>query len=76
MEVVAATQALASHVLSLVRSSFLHCPFPGRKTTAGNLAFPFSPSDTAAGEVFEFSVYHLMRTADPARLFPFDLETV
>ncbi len=76
IEVVAKTQGLASYVLSLARSSFLHCPFEGRKTTAGNLAFPFSPSDQAAGEVFEFSVYHLMRTADPLALFPIHMETV
>lgn len=76
IEVVARTQALASHALSLARSSLLHCPFPGRKTTAGNLAFPFSPSDTAAGEVFEFSVYHLMRVADQNRLFTIDMERV
>jgi hypothetical protein len=76
IEVVARTQELASHVLSLARSSTLHCPFPGRKTTAGNLAFPFSPSDVAAGEVFEFSVYHLMDTPDPLALFPVHMETV
>lgn len=76
IEVVAKTQALASYVLSLARSSMLHCPFPGRKTTAGNLAFPFSPSDTAAGEVFEFSVYHLMRVADQRALFPIDMERI
>ena len=76
IEVVARTQALASHVLSLARSSFLHCPFEGRKTTAGNLAFPFSPSDTAAGEVFEFSVYHLMNTDDQLALFPIHMESV
>lgn len=76
IEVVAKTQELASYVLSLARSSALHCPFPGRKTTAGNLAFPFSPSDVAAGEVFEFSVYHLMDTPDPLALFPIHMETV
>jgi len=76
VEVLARTQDLANYVLSLARSSFLHCPFPGRKTTAGNLAFPFSPSDTAAGAVYEFSVYHLMRVADQAALFPIDMERV
>ncbi len=76
IEVVARTQDLASYVLSLARSSMLHCPFPGRKTTAGNLAFPFSPSDTAGGEVFEFSVYHLMRCEDQAQLFPIEMERI
>jgi hypothetical protein len=76
IEVVARTQEIASNVLSLARSSLLHCPFPGRKTTAGNLAFPFSPSDVAAGAVYEFSVYHLMDVDDQCALFPMELETI
>jgi hypothetical protein len=76
IEAVASTQELANYVLSLARSSFLHCPFEGRKTTAGNLAFPFSPSDVAGGEVYEFSVYHLMDVDDSRKLFPIDLEAI
>lgn len=72
LESVAKSQELANYVLSLARSSFLHCPFPGRKTTAGNLAFPFSPSDISGGDVYEFSVYHLMEVADQAALFPIE----
>jgi hypothetical protein len=74
IEAVALSQDLANYVLSLARSSFLHCPFPGRKTTAGNLGFPFSPSDVAGGDVYEFSVYHLMEVDDQRALFP--VETV
>ena len=76
IEVIAKTQELADNVLSLARSSFLHCPFPGRKTTAGNLAFPFSPSDVRGGDVYEFSVYHLMDVADGLELFPIEYEAV
>lgn len=76
IEVVAADQLTANYVLSLARSSFLHCPFEGRKTTAGNLAFPFSPSDMAAGEVYEFSVYHLIDADENASMFPIDYEQV
>jgi hypothetical protein len=76
IEVVADTQEAADTVLSLARSSFLHCPFPGRKTTAGNLAFPFSPSDVSGGPVYEFSVYHLMEVEDQLALFPFQMEEV
>jgi Acyclic terpene utilisation family protein AtuA len=72
IEAVAQTQELASYVLSLTRSSFLHCPFEGRKTTAGNLAFPFSPSDYAGGEIYEFGVYHLMVVDDQNALFPIE----
>ncbi len=60
IDVVAPTQALADSILGLARSTALHQPFPGRKATAGNLAFPFSPSDFSAGAVYEFSLYHLL----------------
>jgi len=69
IDVVAQTQELADSVVSLARSTALHQSFPGRKATAGNLAFPFSPSDLQAGPVYEFSVYHLMDLADET-LFP------
>jgi hypothetical protein len=76
IEAIAPTQALASYVLSLARSSYLHCPFAGRKSTAGNLAFPFSPSDFEGGDVYEFNVYHLMAVRDPQALFPVVMETL
>jgi len=76
IEVVAPTQSAASYVLSLARSSYLHCTFPGRKATAGNLAFPFSPSDFEGGDVYDFSVYHLMTVADQNALFPVELESI
>ena len=76
IEVIAESQELANTVLALLRSSALHCPFEGRKTTAGNLAFPFSPSDLAAGPVYEFSVYHLLEVDDPIHLFPLEMMTL
>lgn len=76
VEVVGPSQQVASDALALLRSSLLHCPFPGRKTTAGNLAFPFSPSDVAAGPVYEFSVYHLIDVEDPMALFPIEMLTL
>jgi len=69
LEVIGPTQEIASAFLALLRSSMLHCPFKGRKTTAGNLAFPFSPSDFQGGPVYEFSVYHLLETEDYGSLF-------
>jgi len=35
----------AQSYLALLRATMLHYGFQGRKATAGNLAFPFSPSD-------------------------------
>ena len=65
----APTQDDADALCSLTRSTLLHYGYPGRISTAGNLAFPFSPSDARMGEVFEFSIYHLMPRR-PAGGFP------
>ena len=59
IDVVGKTQQIADTVCALARSRMLHCDYNGRKSTAGNLAFPFSPSDIHVGEVYEFSVFHL-----------------
>lgn len=76
IEAVAPTQELADTVISLARSTALHQPFEMRKTTAGNLAFPFSPSDLSAGAVYEFAVYHLMAVDSTEELFPVTLRQV
>ena len=36
-------------------------------------AFPYSPSDFKGGEVYRFSLYHLLRVDDPSAPFPIDL---
>ena len=74
IEVVAATQALADTICSFARSTLLHFGYPGRQSTAGNLAFPYSPSDISHGVVYEFSLYHLMTVDDPVSLFPITVE--
>ena len=61
IDVVGKTQEIADTICSLARSRMLHCDYDGRKSTAGNLAFPFSPSDIHVGKVFEFSVFHLAK---------------
>ena len=70
IEAVAPSQDIANTICSFARSSLLHFGYEGRKSTAGNLAFPFSPSDFTAGEVYEFSVYCLMPSPDPCQYFP------
>ena len=72
MEAIARDQTTANAVLSLTRSTFLHAGFEGRKATAGNLAFPFSPSDFEGGPVYEFHIYHLVELEDAAA--PFEVE--
>lgn len=69
-EALAETQETANAVCAAMRSTLLHYGYPGRKSTAGNLAFPFAPSDVPFGLVYEFSVYHLMTVSDPVEPFP------
>ena len=69
-EALASTQEIANTVCASMRSTLLHYGYEGRKSTAGNLAFPFAPSDVPFGPVYQFSVYHLMQIPDPVELFP------
>jgi len=70
MEVIAPSQEQATGICMFVHACILHQGFPGRTSTAGNLAFPMSPQDVPAGRVHRFNVYHLMEIEDPAPLFP------
>ncbi|MBF0110844.1 MAG: acyclic terpene utilization AtuA family protein [Magnetococcales bacterium] len=70
LEVLAPDQTTADNACALLRSTLLHYGFPGRLTTAGNLAFPYSPSDFSIGAAYEFSLYHLMEVTDPCLHFP------
>lgn len=72
IETVADTQDIANTICSFARSTMLHYGYEGRISTAGNLAFPFSPSDFKAGAVYVFSVYHLIETDDPREFFPIE----
>jgi hypothetical protein len=76
IEAVSDTQAHADTICAAARSTMLHYGYAGRRATAGNLAFPYSPSDFHAGEVFVFSIYHLMDVADPCQFFPMEIVEV
>ena len=70
IEAVAPTEEQADTICGFARSTLLHFGYEGRVSTAGNLAFPFSPSDSKMGEVYEFCIYHLMKVEDPRKIFP------
>lgn len=69
IDAVADTPEHSAAVCSVARSTLLHYGYPGRIATAGNLAFPFSPSDIKVGPIYVFSVYALLRSEDPVSLF-------
>ncbi len=64
IETVAKDQDLADTITSYARSTMLHYGYENRISTAGNLAFPYSPSDIPCGEVYEFNVHHLLDLSD------------
>ena len=69
IEVIADDAETSAAVLALARSVALHVTYPGRQAIAGNLAFPFSPSDLPAGEAYEFTIHHLVTVDNPGALF-------
>lgn len=60
IDVVGKTEAIAKLVSSTARGKIMHFDYSGRKSTAGNLAFPYSPSEHNLGPVYEWSAYHLI----------------
>lgn len=64
LDVIGKTHEISSSICSVARSSMLHYDFQGRKSTSGNLAFPYSPSDINMGPVYVFSLYHLCEVDD------------
>jgi ribosome modulation factor len=76
VDVVGKDPDIAGAVIALARTSMLHSDFPGRLCKEGNMAFPFSPSDLTAGEVYRFSMSHIVMPDDPYEMFPIEHEVV
>lgn len=76
IDAVADTAEHSAAVCSVARSTLLHYGYEGRIATAGNVAFPFSPSDIKVGAIYTFSVYALLRHKNPLSLFPITYEEV
>lgn len=76
VECVAPTADLAKSVIGVTKQYLLHHGFPGRLSTGGNIAFPFTPPELHANSVYRFSVYHLTECDDLEVIFPVTNETV
>lgn len=76
VECIAASAAAARMVAGVTKQYLLHHGFPGRLSTGGNLAFPFTPPELAAGTAYRFTLYHVMPVDDLASLFPVSMEEV
>jgi hypothetical protein len=75
-ECIAPTLERAKTVAKTTKQYLLHHGFPGRLSTAGNLAFPFTPPELVAGRAYRFNVNHVMEVDDLASLFPVEVEDI
>ena len=61
-----AVEETAKTLLTLWKGFFMHFGYPGRRSTAGNLAFPLSPSEvTYRNEKGEYVSFVISGTRDP-----------
>ncbi|WP_158931800.1 acyclic terpene utilization AtuA family protein [Acidisphaera sp. S103] len=75
-ECIAPTAERAAEVVRTCKQFLLHFGYPGRLSTAGNVAFPFTPPEVSLGPAYRFNVYHLLHVDDADALFPVEIETV
>jgi hypothetical protein len=68
-DVVADSQDLAHDVAYDLLTRLGFWRYPGRYTTAGNIAVTLSPGVVDVGEVYEFSIYHSMPVPDYREIF-------
>jgi hypothetical protein len=75
-ECIAPTRERASEVVRTCKQFLLHFGYPGRLSTAGNIAFPFTPPEVSLGPAYRFNVYHLLHVDNTDALFPVEVESV
>lgn len=72
-EAVAPTMDLAHSVIVVAKQFLLHHGFAGRLSTAGNVAFPFTPPEMSLGSAYRFSIYHVADCDDLKGTFPVEI---
>lgn len=64
IEFIAEAAELALAAAAVFRQHLLHHGFPGRVSTAGNIAFAFTPPEFNCGAAYRFALYHVMQVDD------------
>lgn len=72
-EVISKVEEISRMVLAKAHYYTLHSDFPGRLCIAGNLAFPYSPSDIKMGAAYNFNINHLLELDDACEIFPMEI---
>lgn len=76
IDVVADSQQLAHDVAEDLALKIAFSRYPGRTTTAGNVAYLFSPNVVDVGQAFDTGIYHELPLADPLEAFSIEMRRV
>lgn len=76
IDVLAPDQTMAHAICANAKQNAMHCGFDGRRSTAGNLAYPFSPEVWDGGELFDFRIYHVVDPIDPRDCYRLEITDV
>jgi hypothetical protein len=74
LEVVALSQETARNIAYYGKNFITWVNFPGRITTAGNVAYAHSPSIIDVGEVYRLRVHHLLPFENMDVFVPYEVE--
>ena len=73
-ECIAPSIERAEEVVRTTKQFLLHHGYPGRLSTGGNLAFPFTPPEIAVGRAYRFNIFHLVQVDSLDEVFPLHVE--
>lgn len=76
MEVTAATQEIATTIVSMARHQALHLPIPEWGGLITGVACIYSPAYLERGAVYRFCVNHVAEPDDPYEMFPIEYKNV
>jgi len=72
MEVTAASQEIATTIVSMARHQALHLPIPEWSGLISGIACVYSPASLERGPVYRFCVNHVVEPEDPYEMFPIE----
>jgi hypothetical protein len=74
IESLARTQPVANAICTAAVDYIAHMPYPGRISTAANVAFSYSPREMPLGASYTYHIWHALELDDPCE--PFKIQMV
>ena len=76
VDVIGKTPEISKAVNMMAWLQLMHLHYPGRLTTAGNVAMAFSPGQIYAGEAYAFNIWHLLPLEDDEKYEVFKTDVI